>query len=253
MSNHILICIGIFVFPLLANPVLPVVDGKWQIFEVDGKAFENSKVFIQFDESANQILGNAGCNRFSGTYSLEDGKFSVKGVASTKMACFDDGVMEKEALIFKALSDAKVLENKGEIITASTEGKVRLKLRRGIDQTDLQTELSARKWKLNRIGDKEVNLAEDLPFLKFDGEKKSSGGNSGCNVFGGTFEVSGNLIKFSDIISTMRACEFEDRMTIERGLFDGLQKANRFRLDGSRLILLNGDSAILEFEAMKDE
>lgn len=253
MIKHILIFISIFVFPILANPVLPDVDGKWQIFEVDGKPFDNSKVFIQFDEPAKRIFGNAGCNRFFGTYKLEDGKFSVKGVASTKMACLGEGVMENEALIFNALSDAEVLENMGETTVLSKEGNVRLKLRRVIDQTDPNAALSAKKLKLIKIGDKEVKLAADLPFLNFDTVKKSSGGNSGCNVFGGSFEVNGDSIKFSDIISTMRACEFEDRMTIERGLFDGLQKANRFRLDGSRLILLNGDSAILEFEAMKDE
>lgn len=252
MINHILVFIGVFVFPLLANPVLQVVDGKWHVFEVDGKPFENSKVFIQFDESSNRIFGNTGCNRFSGTYNLEDGKFSVKGVASTKMACFGDGVMENEALIFKALSDAEVLKNKGETITVSTEGKVRLKLRRGNDQTDPQAKLPAKKWNLIKIGDKEVKLSEDLPFLNFDTVKKSSGGNSGCNVFGSNFAMKGNSIKISDIISTMRACEFEDRMTIERGFFDGLQKADRFRLDDSRLILLNGESILLEFEAMKD-
>lgn len=252
MIKYILILIGGFVFPLLANPALPDVDGKWHVFEVDGKSFENSKAFIQFDESANRIFGNAGCNRFSGTYALENGKFSVRGVASTKMACFGDGVMENEAFIFKALNDADVLENTGETITVSKEGKVRLKLRRDIDQTDPQTKLSAKKWKLIKIGEKDVKLGEDLPFLRFDSEKKSSGGNSGCNVFGGNFEVKGDTIKFSDIISTMRACEFEDRMTIERGFFDGLQKADRFRLDGSKLILINGESVLLEFEAMKD-
>ncbi len=52
------------------------------------------------------------------------------------------------------------------------------------------------------------------------------------------------------MISTMRACEFEDRMTIERELFNGLQNADRIEISGKKLSIFNGNDSLLEFEGI---
>jgi heat shock protein HslJ len=48
----------------------------------------------------------------------------------------------------------------------------------------------------------------------------------------------------------MRACEFEDRMTSERGFLDGLQRATHYEIAGRKLILSNGGEVLLEFDAV---
>lgn len=107
--------------------------------------------------------------------------------------------------------------------------------------------LSSMKWILTSIGETSVDLTNDAPFLNFDSEKQSAGGNSGCNVFGGNYEINGPNIKFSDIISTMRACEFDNRMTIERGFLEALQNADRFRINKTMLFIYKGDKLLLSF------
>ena len=108
-------------------------------------------------------------------------------------------------------------------------------------------DLSSRKWILKGIGGIKVDIGNDAPFLNFDATKGTSGGDTGCNVFGGNYEALGSKIKFSQIISTMRACEFENRMTIERQFLDGLQKTDRFEVRERRLLLYAGEILLLEF------
>ncbi|QYU68442.1 META domain-containing protein [Leptolyngbya sp. 15MV] len=109
--------------------------------------------------------------------------------------------------------------------------------------------LAAKRWILKSIGGDKIELSKDLPFLNFDREKMSAGGNGGCNVFGGSFEVKDNSIKFGDMFSTMMACEHENRMSIEQRFFDGLRSADRFEINNGRLILYKGDDPVLEFAA----
>jgi hypothetical protein len=45
----------------------------------------------------------------------------------------------------------------------------------------------------------------------------------------------------------MRACEFDNRMTIERGFLDGLQNADRFMIKKTMLFLYKGDELLLSF------
>jgi len=46
----------------------------------------DSPVFIRFSD-ANQVAGNAGCNRFSGSWDLAEGRLSIAMLAVTRMAC----------------------------------------------------------------------------------------------------------------------------------------------------------------------
>ena len=64
-------------------------------------------------------------------------------------------------------------------------------------------------WKLISYGDAD-NTTPVIPdvdtSIKFDSNGQISG-NVGCNSFGGNYEVSGDKIAFSSIISTMMYCE----------------------------------------------
>ena len=50
------------------------------------KLEEASEMFIQFEEDG-QVRGNGGCNRFFGSYELEDGSVQIGPLGSTRMAC----------------------------------------------------------------------------------------------------------------------------------------------------------------------
>ena len=96
--------------------------------------------------------------------------------------------------------------------------------------------LEDKKWVLEMLNGKPVEGTK--PFISFDAAKQSAGGDTGCNVFGGSYAVSGDTIRIFDTISTMRACIEDDRMEVERKLMDALQNANRFEIKKGKLFLI---------------
>ena len=57
--------------------------------------------------SDGQMTGNAGCNSYGGSYTLQDGTLTVIDLYQTEMACMEpDGVMEQESRYLGVLRDA---------------------------------------------------------------------------------------------------------------------------------------------------
>ena len=112
--------------------------------------------------------------------------------------------------------------------------------------------LESHKWELTTIGNDQIKTGDgETPFLSFDKEKGSAGGNTGCNVFGGSYEVtSESSIRIYDTISTMRACIEDDRMAVERKFMDALLEVDRFVVDGEALRLYKGEEMRLEFRGV---
>lgn len=86
-----------------------------------------------------------------------------------------------------------------------------------------------------------------MAFIVFDIDIGSAGGNTSCNVFGGNYEANGGKFRHFQAISTMRACIEDNRMSVERGMFDGLRKADRYAIFENRLALYNGGQELLTF------
>lgn len=222
--------------------------GKWELVELGGRTVSNSDAFIEFNGD-NRFAGNAGCNPYFGSYSLRGVRFESSAVGSTKRMCVDPRLRRIENGLLQAIGDANRLRINGNNLVL-LKGRIRLAKFRMAEDTDAQADLANKKWILRSIGGRSVSLGNETPFLNFDAKKGSAGGNTGCNVFGGSYGAEGSTIKFTDMISTMRACEFEDRMSVERGFIDGLRKADRYEIKGGKLILFEGRTRVLEFEGV---
>ena len=221
---------------------------RWELTELNGRQQRDSKAFVEFDESAMRLSGDAGCNRYFGNYTLSRGTFNAKGVGSTRRACSDREIMRVENAFLNVLQRATSLRRNGNnllLLRGSTQ-LARFKAARVADAPEGR--LASKKWILKKIGTTSVDLRRDAAFLNFDTEKKTAGGNSGCNVFGGDYTINNSTIRFGQMISTMRACEFDKRMTIERGFLDGLRNADRYEVAGNLLRIFRGNRLLLEFE-----
>lgn len=251
-KGTIIFVVAIFAIAMLASSVFAQANlggERWQLTELNGKRMSNSRIYVEFDEGQMRVSGHAGCNRFFGGYELEGQSFTVAGVGSTKMACMRPGSMETEREFLKALGSATRLRKNGTNLNLFAAKTRTMRFRAMPKEPEVGVgDLTAMKWMLKSIGNTPVALSKDAPFLNFDAEKKSAGGNTGCNVFGGNYATEGSTIRFSQMISTMRACEFEDRMTIERGFLDGLQNADRYEIAGTKLKIFKGSELLLEFE-----
>jgi heat shock protein HslJ/uncharacterized membrane protein len=72
-------CGGVRVSP----PTL--VGSRWKIVAIDGRPVSGDAYFLQFDEG--RLSGQAGCNRFSGSYSEVRPNLRPSAIVSTRMAC----------------------------------------------------------------------------------------------------------------------------------------------------------------------
>ena len=74
--------------------------------------------------------------------------------------------------------------------------------------------------------------------LRF-GEDNRASGSTGCNSFSGTYQVRGDNISFSRLVSTRRACLDQNANEQEQRFLSTLGAANRFRLTKGRLTILS--------------
>lgn len=105
-------------------------------------------------------------------------------------------------------------------------------------------ELAGVDWKLTRLGDMAVVVAEPRrqPSLTLTADGRVSGFD-GCNRFAGSYHVTGGSIAFSQMASTKMACL--DGMEHERAFADALGRARSFTITGTQLELADTDGALL--------
>lgn len=109
-------------------------------------------------------------------------------------------------------------------------------------------DLFGTQWKLTKINGESVG--ESKAFIKFDEQKKSAGGNGGCNAFGGQMTKNGAKIKISQIFSTKMFCR--EGSEIESKFLGNLEKVTEYSIAENRLSLKSGSAVLLEF-ASRDE
>ena len=106
--------------------------------------------------------------------------------------------------------------------------------------TDQRT-LVGPEWRLASFGPTGAEsgvVAGTTVTLRF-GEDGRASGSTGCNSYSGTYQVRGDNISFSRIVSTRRACLDQNANEQEHRFLSALETANRFRLLTNRLTIIS--------------
>lgn len=112
--------------------------------------------------------------------------------------------------------------------------------------------LADSQWQLVTFGAPDAEtpvLAGSTITLAFsaDGE---AGGASGCNTYGGSYEVQADQLVFGEMVSTLMACADQAMMEQEMAYLTALQSAGRFAVDGDMLrIWYDDEQGVLIFTA----
>ena len=108
-------------------------------------------------------------------------------------------------------------------------------------------DLTGTSWKLVSYGPvgKQTPAAAGIQTSLDFGKDGRVSGNMGCNSFGGNYEVRGGNIIFSQIVSTMMACQ-GPQMDQEGAVLKVMNGTARFQLAGNTLTIYasSGDNAI---------
>jgi heat shock protein HslJ len=227
-------------------------EKHWELTELGGKRVYSSKAFLEIEAAQNRFTGNTGCNRMFGTVNLSGRNITFGAVGTTKMFCGEAGVMRLEADFTRALGKVTRFEKNGSNLSLYARNRLILKFK-GTDKSNSDDnsslKLEDKTWVLESIKGRNLPKVETLPFINFDKSKKSAGGNTGCNVFGGNYSVTRDTIAITNIISTMRACIEDERMNLEREFKNGLENADRFEITGRKLNLYRNKTLLLTFRA----
>lgn len=80
------------------------------------------------------------------------------------------------------------------------------------------------------------------------GDDGRANGSTGCNSYGGSYQVRGDTISFSRIVATRRACLDQNANQQEHRFLSALETANRFRLSSNRLMIISDrNRSVLNF------
>ena len=105
-------------------------------------------------------------------------------------------------------------------------------------------------WKLTSIAEEPYQHVTDNrePHLKFLTNESQVSGFSGCNRFSASFDAKDGKLDVGNIAITQMACA--QGMETERDFLQGLNAADRYRIQGDTLQLSKGDTVTLRFEAV---
>jgi len=153
-----------------------------------------------------QINASAGCNSISGRYQLNGNVLLVDQLGMTEMACDPPARMDQDTWLADLLSHQPTLALDGNTLTVTAGGTVIDLLDREVADPDQP--LVGPLWVVDSIisGDAVSSIQQGATAtMQFD----ANGGitlDTGCNSGGGHYVVDGSTLRFSDIITTKRAC-----------------------------------------------
>lgn len=102
-------------------------DGAWYPEYISGKpVIDYSPAFVEFDNT-DKVSGNASCNSFTGSYTLDGNILSISKIAITRKLC-PEALMEQEQRFIEALdviTSAEIVQ--GMLELKNTLGKTMIK------------------------------------------------------------------------------------------------------------------------------
>jgi heat shock protein HslJ len=230
--------------------------GKWKLTEANGRAATNSAAFIDFEPGLAKYTGNTGCNGLTGSVEARGRSIDFTTIATTKRMCKLMAGNVPEGEFLNALQDTTRFTIDGNALRLfDRRGRRVLRFTRtASDQPTIgPAKLAGRKWSLESIKGRQTFVPLPDAFVRFDEKRKSVGGDTSCNSFGGSYRISGrDSIAVTNVIMTMRACLEDNKMAVQHDLTEGLRAANRYEIRDGRLFLYRGTRLELTFRQDND-
>jgi len=195
--------------------------------------------------------GSAGCNRYSGSVTLDGDELTMLEVAVTEMACMEDGVMEAEAAYLAAFTTVDRWAFDGDTLTL-TGPDAELVFARQAPVEDAA--LVGTTWQLAELisgdgPDAAVSSTWTDAELVLGADGHLSG-STGCNRVMGSFELDGEVLVLGPLATTRMACTDDGAAEQERQVLAVLDPGPlTVELEGDRLVLRAPDGSALGYRA----
>lgn len=241
------------------EPVNSQLDGSfWELQNYRDETGASVNVLpetqINAKFNAIEIGGNAGCNTYFGSYTLDGERIYIGLLASTEIFCDTPaGIMEQESNYLAALSDAHSFQmDEDELQFFDSGGNLILTYQR-VDPTPLV----GTNWVLtgynNGMGGF-VSLIGGTHIDAFFDEDGMLSGTGGCNRYTASYQASENQISIDQPDSTRMFCGSpEGTMIQENAYLSALSTAQTYQIQANQLIILAENNELaLAFIASQD-
>lgn len=110
------------------------------------------------------------------------------------------------------------------------------------------------QWYLTEVGGLPVSLMADdkQPHILLDPAQKQATGFAGCNNFFGSYELDGSSLTFGPMGATRMACP-DLETGLEASVFNALESARKWKIEGGELLLLEADAVLARFSREQRE
>ena len=212
----------------------------WELFsyqDAEGETVEvipDSGARAEFEDG--QVSGTSGCNRFSGSYSVDGDSISIGPLASTLMGCPDPLAAQEFGFMSSLQSAAtySISEDRLELINEA--GAVVVTMVEGEPLSLTGFTWVATGVNNDRGGVTSVVIGNEITAMF--GEDGSLTGSSGCNSYSGTYEVDGENMSIGPLAVTEKFCaEPEGTMEQEQEYLTALGTVATWNIDGDVLDL----------------
>lgn len=237
----------------------PLVGTVWELISIGTSdaitsVIGDAQLSLTLDEMG-RISGNGGCNGFGGSYSVNGDAITFSEVISTLIACLDDAVTQQESTYFAALNAAVRYDIDGGKLTVwyGENGTNTLNFVAAREET-----LVGSQWQLVSFIDYTTGRVEtpvvegSIVTIEF-GEGGAVAGSGGCNRFTGSYETRGELLSFSPLASTRRACTDAAITQQEQDFFNALSLVQSYSISqgGSLSLFYDGGMYGLHFARLQ--
>jgi heat shock protein HslJ len=197
-----------------------------------------------------EASGSTGCNTFGGTVTVEGAALTFGTLSSTLRLCEDPlGAVEGPYLEALPLVAAWSIGQDGSLSLTDGEGQVVLQFTAAAPGEAGPGMIEGVTWVLReQAADGTLGPLPPDVLVTMRLDAGAAGGDGGCNSWFASYTIDGDVISFSDIGSTLIACD-EPANTVERTFFANLEAATSFTTDATSLSLASADgTTILVFD-----
>jgi heat shock protein HslJ len=212
----------------------------WILGDDTGLGVPTDGVVVTADFAAGRMSGNSGCNSYSTPYTGSGDSMTLGPVVGTRMACEPTGSAVESAFLalLPKVKSYKVTESKLELL--DVDGKTILTF----DTVD-GSEAIVGSWEATGYyTGSAITSVIGGSTLTADFTAKEVQGESGCNTFGGSYEINGQTIKLGPLRSTLKACTDPALQTQEQQYTAALEMSTTFLVSGDLLELFRADGGI---------
>ncbi len=208
------------------------------------EALADREVTAEFGADG-RVGGNASCNNYFASYTVDGANLTVSQAGSTMMACEPAEVMQQEVEFLTALQAAATFARDGETLTIANADGATVLTFRAVEPAALV----GANWiatMVNNNREAVSSLMADTAITATFTEDGKLNGSAGCNTYMTSYTLDGANITIQPPASTRKLCpEPEGVMEQETAFLTMLPQAATYTISGNALELRTADGALI--------